>query len=181
MTSVWDEVERKLVELYSLPHNRGALGPRVTPQARAKTELGKVKDGLAFVEAKDFWGPMLFLRVVGPGNNPYGQWWFNASVFDTLETSYFRIYFDSAEKKRVVRDILREALAVSTEWNSISEVSALEIPPGQAIRGYSGPGNPQKLFANLHLTDRRNRLLAGRVNQVFFPVKNPFGLNNTST
>ena len=175
MKSVWDEIEQTLVGLYSLPHNLNQLKSRgETPQSEARKKVGEVKSGLASVAREDFLGPMLFLRVVGPANRAYsGEWWFDATLLDTIETAYSRIYFTSADKKRVVRDLLREWLAVANEWNKISEIWALEIPAGQAIRGYSGPGNPQKLFANLHLSDKGNRLLAGRARQIFFPVKNP--------
>jgi hypothetical protein len=69
--------------------------------------------------------------------------------------------------------MLREVLAISTEWNLVQKVWALELPSGQALRGYGGPGLPQKLFADLPLAAAGNRMLVGRVHQVFFPVKNP--------
>ena len=56
-----------------------------------------------------FKGPALFLRVVGPSNAAYaGQWWFNAVILDSLERAYSRLYFQSAERKGVIRDMLRE-------------------------------------------------------------------------
>jgi hypothetical protein len=69
--------------------------------------------------------------------------------------------------------MLRELLAISDEWNRITEVWVLELPPGQIIRGYSGAGNPQKLFASLPFSAEGNRMLVGKARQVFFPVKNP--------
>jgi hypothetical protein len=175
MKSVWDEIEQTLVDLYSLPHNRIALQDKGrTPQAEAKLTVDHVRSGLASVTREDFYGPMLFLRVVGAGGRAYsGEWWFDAGLLDTLHAAYSRIYFTAPDRKRALRDMLRELLAISTEWNSIDEVWALELPPGQAIRGYAGPGNPQQLFANLPLTAKGNRMLVGRARQVFFPVKNP--------
>jgi hypothetical protein len=175
MKSAWDEIEQTLIGLYSLPHNLIQLKSKgETPQSEARKKVSEIRSGLASVAREDFSGPMLFLRVVGPTNRAYsGEWWFDAKLLDTIEAAYSRIYFSSADRKRVVRDMLRESLAVATEWNKISEIWALEIPAGQAIRGYLGPGNPQQLFANLHFSDKRNRLLAGGVRQIFFPVKNP--------
>jgi hypothetical protein len=69
--------------------------------------------------------------------------------------------------------MLRELLAIANDWNKISEIWALELPSGQVIRGYWGPGSPQKLFANLPLSQKGNRMLVGKARQVFFPVKNP--------
>jgi hypothetical protein len=175
MKSVWDEIEQTLVQLYSLPHNRIQLqGGNTTPQAEARKKLEEVKSGLASVSPENFTGPRLFLRVVGPANRAYsGEWWFDASLLDALEASFSRIYFAAADKKRALRDMLRELLAISNEWNRISEVWVLELPGGQSIKGYAGPGTPQKLFANLPLTAAGNRMLVGKARQIFFPVKNP--------
>lgn len=175
MKSVWDEIEKTLVELYSLPHNKIQLqGRNQTPQSEAKKKIDEVRSGLEFVTREDFSGPMLFLRVVGSANRVYsGEWWFDARLLDTLETAHSRIYFTTQDKKRALRDMLRELLAISHEWNKISEIWVLELPIGQVIRGYSGAGTPQKLFANLPLTDKGNRMLVGKARQLFFPVKNP--------
>lgn len=173
MKSVWDEIEQTLIDLYSLPHNRQSTS--LTPEAEAKRKIDEVKSALVSVIREDYFGPKLFMRVVGSANRAYsGEWWFDASLLDTLHAAYSRIYFTAPEKKRVLRDMLRELLAISNEWNSIAEVWVMELPPGQTIRGYSGLGTPQKLFANLPLTAEGNRMLVGKARQVFFPVKNPF-------
>lgn len=175
MATVWDEIEQSLVALNSLPHNKIHLRAGETPQTCAKRKLDEIKSGIAFVTREDYVGPRLFLRVVGPTTQRFytGEWWFDAGLLDTLEAAYSRIYFNTADKKRALRDMLRELLAIANEWNKITEVWALELPPGQTIRGYSGPGNPQKLFANLPLTAEGNRMLVGKAKQVYFPVKNP--------
>ena len=175
MLSVWDEIEQSLVELYSLPHNRIQLqGRGLTPQAEAQKKIAEIKSGLASVTRTDYSGPRLFLRVVGQANRVYsGEWWFDAGLLDGLDAAYSRIYFSSADKKQALRDMLRELLAVANEWNKITEVWALELPAGQTIRGYTGPGTPQKLFADLPLTAKGNRMLVGKAMQVYFPVKNP--------
>jgi hypothetical protein len=175
MKSVWDEIEQTLVDLYSLPHNRIQLQRKnLTPQAQAKGKVDEIKSGLASVSREDYSGPRLFLRLVGPANRVYsGEWWFDAVLFDTLHGAYSRVYFATPDKKRALRDMLRELLAISDEWNRITEVWVLELPPGQTIRGYSGAGNPQKLFAGLPLSAEGNRMLVGKARQVFFPVKNP--------
>ena len=123
---------------------------------------------------------MLFLRVVGPppSRSYSGEWWFDATLLDTLENAYSRIYFTAQDRKRVLRDMLRELLAIASEWNKISEIWALELPAGQIIRGYWGPGSPQQLFANLPLSDKGNRMLVGKARQVFFPVKNPLWIKH---
>jgi len=176
MATVWDEIEKTLLDLYSLPHNQfDSFGRRIVPAEEAKKKLNEIRSGLASVAREDYVGPRLFLRVVGPTTQRFysGEWWFDAGLLDTLEAGFSRIYFDGADRKRALRDMLRELLAISHEWNQITEVWALELPPGQTIRGYAGPGTPQKLFANLPLSARGNRLLVGRARQVWFPVKNP--------
>jgi hypothetical protein len=174
--SIWDEIRRTLIYLYSLPHNRfDSKGPKkTTPQQEAKEKIEEIKSGIASLMREDFHGPGLFLRVTGPKNRAYsGEWWFDARIFDTLDLAYSRIYFHETDKKRVLRDMLREILAISVKWNEITEVWALELPPDETLRGYSGPGTPQKLFHDLPLTSEGNRMLVGKVRQIFFPVKNP--------
>ena len=174
MASVWDELEQDIVGLYSLPHNRLGLRGQ-TPQQFAQGKLSEIRSGMNNVKKENFVGPQIFLRVIGSTTRKLygGEWWFDASLLNTLETNYSRIFFTSAERKRVIRDMLRELLAISTEWNQIAEVWALELPPGQNLKGYSGLGLPQKLFNALPLTAKANRLLVGKARQVYFPVKNP--------
>jgi len=103
MKSIWDEIEQTLVDLYSLPHNRINLKLGQTPQSEAKAKVAQVRSGLTSATREDFSGPMLFLRVVGPPpSRPYsGEWWFDATLLDTLETAYSRIYFTAQDRKRV--------------------------------------------------------------------------------
>jgi hypothetical protein len=102
-----------------------------------------------------------------------GEWWFDASILEGFEHAYSRLVLNDRELKAVVRDMLREVLAISTEWNRIEEVWALELPAGERLTGFSGIGTPQKLFSALPLSEKGNRLLVGRARQIFFPVKNP--------
>lgn len=175
MKTVWDEIEKTLTELYCLPHNRvDVCGTPVNAVNAAKEEVERIRSGLDTVTPEDYHGRRVFLRVIGDNNQAYrGAWWFDASILDELDVVFSRTYFSYADRNRAVRDMLREVLAVSEEWNTISEVWALELPAGEMLRGYYGPGNPQKLFANLPLTDRANRMLVGKMQQVYFPVKNP--------
>ena len=176
MNPVWKEIEQTLLHLYSLPHNQIAQRDRnTTPQAEVKKKLEELTSGLASVTPETFAGPKVFLRVVGPTSRAFysGEWWFDASLLDTLEVSFSRIYYAATDKKRALRDMLRELLAISSEWNGITEIWALELPAGQSIKGYVGPGTPQRLFANLPLSAAGNRMLIGKARQVYFPVKNP--------
>lgn len=158
---VWSRIEASLMQLYSLPHNVVELRDRKPPDtpatATAKT-LAEIRSGFNGIPSEEtFTGPRLFMRVVGAANRAYsGQWWFDAVILDSLEHAYSRIYFQSADRKRVIRDMLREILAISREWNEISEVWALELPPGASIVGYTGYGTPQQLFARLPLTAQGN-------------------------
>jgi len=174
MASVWDELEQDIVGLYGLPHNRLELRGQ-TPQQFAQGKVSEIRSGMNNVKKENFVGPQIFLRLIGSTTRKLygGEWWFDASLLNTLETNYSRIFFTSAERKRVIRDMLRELLAISTDWNQIAEVWALELPPGQNLKGYSGLGLPQKLFNALPLTDKANRMLVGKARQVYFPVKNP--------
>jgi hypothetical protein len=119
---------------------------------------------------REFIGPRLFLRVAGPENLAYsGDWWFDADVLHRLDAAYARIYFHSADKKAAIRDMLRELLAITTEWNQMTEVWALALPAGERLVGYVGRGAPQKLFGNLPMGTGGNRMLVGQAEQVFTP------------
>jgi hypothetical protein len=174
--AVWGDIERTLVQLSSLPHNAAALSKQgSTPEAAARKKLAEIKSGILGIPVtEEYVGPRLFLRVVGPTSRVYsGEWWFEGSLLDSLDTAYSRIYFATADRRMAIRDMLRELLAVSTEWNAMTEIWVLEVPPGERLLGYSGRGNRQLLFGGLPLTDKANRMLVGQAKQIFFPVKNP--------
>ena len=176
MPTVWDELESECLKVFSLPHNVIELKAKgTTPVDAARKKVTEVKSGLGGAAArKEFTGPRLFLRVVGSWNRAYsGEWWFDADLFDRLESTYSSIYFQAADKKAAIRDMLRELLAITTEWNEISEVWALALPPGERLAAYVGKGAPQQLFGNRPLTAPGNRMLVGTAEQIFFPVKNP--------
>jgi hypothetical protein len=143
VADVWSRIEASLRQLYSLPHNVVELRnrrPPETPATATAKNVSEIRSGLNGVPIEEtFIGPKLFLRVVGRFAYS-GQWWFDAAIFDGLDRAYSRIYFQAAERKVVIRDMLREVLAVSREWNEISEVYALELPPGASIVGYTGFG-----------------------------------------
>lgn len=174
--SAWDALEAMLRQLYALPHNqlwiKDAGGSTETAVTR---KLAELRSGIAGpLTQVELHGPKVFLRVVGLKNRAYGgEWWFDAQLLEGLESGYARIFFSDRELKDALRRMLRELLAVSTEWNPIDEIWALRLPPGERLIGFSGIGSPQKLFASLPLSAKGNRLLVGRARQIVFPVKNP--------
>jgi hypothetical protein len=175
MQAVWAELEDTLLRQFNLPHNRWDLhGRPQEPQAATAAKMAELRSGLAQVERVDFTGPQVFLRVAGPGNRVYsGEWWFEAELLDRLERDWSRLFLSPVDERRMLRDVLRELLAVSERWNPMTEVWALRLPAGERLRGYAGPGTPQQLFDHLPLSANGNRLLMGGARQIFFPVKNP--------
>jgi hypothetical protein len=172
MPTIWEQLEADCLAIYSLPHNVVALRAKnQSPAEAAHAKVADVKSGLGGIAVRRvFVGPRLFLRVVGPGNAAYsGEWWFDADVLHRLDAAYARIYFDAADKKTAVRDMLRELLAITTDWNVMSEVWSLALPPGASLVGYAGKGAPQRLFGGLPLGAAGNRLLVGHAEQIFFP------------
>jgi hypothetical protein len=175
---VWNEIETTLRQIHGLKHN--LLDPRrkgVSTDDVVVRKLAEIKSGLVGdPKREEFTGPRLFLRVAGPKNAAYGgEWWFNADVLDRLDRAYSRIYFERREKDEAIRNMLREGLAISHDFrNAISEVWALELPAGSRIVGYTAKGEPQKLFGNLPISAHGNRRLVGGVEQIYFPVKDPF-------
>lgn len=173
---VWNDIETSLRQLYMLPHNNIRLAESSsTPNAEVAKRLQEIRSGISGAPRKEeFVGQKLFLRVVGPSNRAYsGEWWFDASLLEGMEEGYSRLFFNDGEMKTALRNMLREVLAISSEWNSIEEIWALELPSRERLTGYSGIGRPQRLFGSIPLTAKGNRLLVGRARQIFFPVKNP--------
>lgn len=176
MKSVIDEIEQVLMARNNQPHNKLFLQSQrgLTPEQATQETLANIRSGMVSVIREDFLGPRLFLRVVNGNRGIYtGEWWFDSAIFDNLETAYSRIYFKEPDKKQAIRDMLREVLAISSEWSAMTDIWAMELPSGQLLRGYSGIGTPQQLFANIPLSEKGNRLLVGKTRQIFFPVKNP--------
>ena len=176
--SAWQELEEILKTIYNLAHNKKELADkhRKTPEQAVREKLAEVRDGSdGDIKKTVFRGPKVFLRVSGKDKNRIytGEWWFDMDLLSTLERSYSRIYFNDSDKRKVIRDMLREFLAISTGWNAIEEIWALELPPGDEITGFESKVARQKLFHDLPLSSQGNRMLVGQANQIFFPMKNP--------
>ena len=175
---VWGKIEGQIFQKLSLKHNVIYLREKynTTPELATQKAISEIKSGIIGIpKEEEIIGPRLFFRVVGPMNDVFsGAWWFDADLYKNLETVFSRIYFFSTDKKKAIRDMLRELLAISVNFNNtMTEVWALELPPGERLTGYSGIGSPQKLFGNLPFTEKGNRLLVGKARQYYFPVKNP--------
>jgi hypothetical protein len=179
---IWAEIATMLCYRDALKHRKIFLEEErgLTPAAAVKRTLDAIRSGINGLPTREnFTGPKLFLRAIGRNksgrdNSAYeGEWWFESDLLDSLKQAFSRIYFRSADRKAALRDMLRELLAISKEWNDMTEVWALELPPGEMLVGYSGAGSPQKLFGGVPLTEKGNRMLVGKARQIFFPVKNP--------
>jgi hypothetical protein len=176
-TDVFEELYAELLRQFRLPHNRTALRDLAAPKApeeAARDKVKEVRSGLASMRRAKVTGPRTFLRVVGATNRAYsGEWWFDVELLETIEKNLSRLFLPNQDRKEVVRTALREVLAVSAEWNQMTEVWCLDVPKGESLKAYTGPGAPQQLFANLPLSNKGNRALAGGADQYFFVVKNP--------
>jgi hypothetical protein len=174
--NVWDQLEADCLRIYSLPHNVVEMKEKwgKTPAEAARHTVNEVKSGLGgSATRREFTGPRLFLRVVGPRNQAYsGSWWFDADLLHRLDAAYARIYFQTSDRKAAIRDMLRELLAITTQFNPMLEVYALALPQGERLVGYVGRGASQP-FSNA--AGAGNRMLVGQAEQVFFPpAHSPF-------
>ena len=176
--SAWQELEEILTNVYNFAHNKREFAEKhgKTPAQAVLEKLAEVKDGSdGDIRRRSFTGPKVFLRLAGKNKNRVysGEWWFDIDLLSTIEKSYARIYFNNADKRQVIRDLLREYLAIAMGWNAIDEIWALELPRGEEITGFESKVARQKLFHDLPLSAKGNRMLVGYANQIFFPVKNP--------
>ncbi|WP_036247062.1 hypothetical protein [Methylobacter sp. BBA5.1] len=102
------------------------------------------------------------------------MWWFDADVLiigfipqGCFLIAWFgkcisRIYFSASDKKEAIRNLLRELLAISKEWNLKEKVWALEVPPEQTVKAFKAMDSPQKLFNDIPLSAMGNRMLVDR-------------------
>lgn len=183
MPTVWESLESDCLKIFSLPHNALHLAEKNrTPADAAREKVEEVKSGLGGVATRrEILGPRLFLRVVG-GRTYGGEWWFDADLLHGLDAAYARIFFRASDRRAAIRDMLRELLAISTDFkNNMTEVWALAIPAGERLTAYVGTGAPQWLYQQLPPTAAGNRRLVGRAEQYFFPAKNPLWVTQYSS
>jgi hypothetical protein len=86
----------------------------------------------------------------------------DVSLLRGLENA-FRVFISQLLiRKEAIRNLLRELLAISKEWNLKEKVWALEVPPGQAVKAFKAMDSPQKLFNDIPLSAMGNRMLVDR-------------------
>lgn len=174
--AVLEELRQALLAKFRMPIVAEKLrsGRGETPQEAAERTLGEVRSGCADPISKErFVGPRTFLRVVTRGRGVYGDWWFDRELLEGIEKAHARIFFDDQQRRKALRDLLREYLALSTHWNAIEEVWQLDLPAGESIAGFTSTVARQRLFGDIPLTAAGNRLLVGQARQIYFPTKNP--------
>ena len=87
----------------------------------------------------------------------------DVSLLRGLENA-FRVFISQLLiRKEAIRNLLRELLAISKEWNLKEKVWALEVPPEQTVKAFKATDSPQKLFNDIPLSAMGNRMLVDRV------------------
>jgi hypothetical protein len=118
-------------------------------------------------------GPKRFLRAAGVDNNPYGRWWFEASVLLDLHEQFDRIPLPPGHRREAILGQVRAATAISVDWNTLSEFWLMEIPPGQSLDALVGLAKEQPVFSLQHKLHNPKLLLRGNIKQYYFSVINP--------
>ena len=183
MPTIWDEIEKDCLQILSLPHNVVALKKDgKTPQAEAKKKVAEVRSGLGgAVRREEFRGPKLFLRVVGRTNRAYsGEWWFDADLLSRLEAAYSRIYFQSADRQRAIGTCCASYSRCLPSGTRSPRFGRSRSRPERRSRPMWARARRKSSSPTLPLSAEGNRMLVGRAEQVFFPVKNPLWVKQYS-
>lgn len=170
----WSNLEARLVEMLRWPHNRAILGGQ-TPEQKAKQMIQEIAGAfIGIPQPVEFVGPKRFLRASGPRNTAFsGSWWFEEKVLLRLEKELSRIPLPEEQRQQAMQGRLRSGLAVSVDWNPLSEIWILELPAGERLPGLMGRTRAQPVYSAKHPEHDPKRILAGEEIQIYFPVKNP--------
>ncbi len=140
----WLELEQRLTQINS------ATMPPAIAAAQARSTIADVRSGSGgLIEPADFKGPAVFFRAASASTGAYsGRWWFEESLLARIDKAYSRIFF-GPDKARAARAVLREALALSSTWNAMTELWMLQLPTGATLRGYRSRAVSQSLFSGV--------------------------------
>lgn len=168
------DLESRLAAMLELPHNRVSCAG-MTSSEKARQILDEV--ATAFVglpRAEEFVGPQRFLRATGFQNAAFsGSWWFAERTLLEIRGELGRVPLPDGLRQAAIRGRLRSALAVSLDWNPMSELWLLDLPPGERLAGLVGRAKFQPIHSRRDLRHDSERILSGGEEQIYFPVKNP--------
>ena len=129
-------------------------------------------------------GPHRFYRAAGKDANGdlanaySGRWWADENVLIQIANRLATAenWMTSGELKRAWPAQYRALMALSRDWNDMSEIFQLELPAGATLEGLAGTAREQPEFSVKDPLGRHrpNRFLTGGAEQVYFKVKNPF-------
>ncbi len=174
----WENLKDFLNSLYRMKHNEIWLRQSgKTPEQKVEETLRDIRSGSHAPPSPDtFNGPTTFMRAVGHSERPYvytGGWWFKEEQLLHLTKMFSRTHFGD-ERKRVVRDALRQVTAVSVDWgNPMTEIWELKLPAGTSLTGLVSVAKPQPV----RQSDPSGARLTGGATQIYFPVKNPLWIS----
>jgi len=136
----------------------------------------------------EFKGPARFLRAAGLSRsrgglaNPWGEWWTPEEVLSRIVTrlDQYEGWLRADELRKAVPAQYRGLAAICRDWNDLSEIWELSLPPGEVLQGLVGQAREQPEYSHLDPKRRTTPMLAGGAEQVFFKVKNPFWVRRVS-
>src|SRR5579863_3122882 len=125
MSTILTDLESQLTNLLQMPQNRLRLQGN-PPQAAAHAWTQQIGRGFQqsprIVEVQ---GSLRFLRGVGATQNPYGNWWFEEQLLWKLQNRMATWPFPEEHRRAILQRQLRDGLAVSHDWNPLSELWCL--------------------------------------------------------
>lgn len=110
-------------------------------------------------------------------NEPLGVWWFDSMFFWNILDNVTE-HAGKTDVNRVIKRLIREAAAVSFDWNSFASIYVLTIPNGQSVNAWSGVTKEQPFFSSKAMQgeNEAGNVLSGGLVQFFIPdIKNHEG------
>jgi hypothetical protein len=181
MATTLVNLQSELMSILAMPQNQAILRG-VTPEAAAMQLVQEVRTGfVGEPRPVEIRGSVRLLRGTGAAGNPFGRWWFPENLLWTLRNRLDSWPFPEDHRKAIQQRQLREGLAISVDWNRLSELWCLELPAGDKLRGLVGVATSQPVVSDVHdpRYDATWKLRGGEV-QYFFPVVNPLWVRKYS-
>lgn len=125
----------------------------------------------SYLQGADDFGPARKER-----NSQYGVWWFDAEFFWNTLDAVTGVGENPTEVNRTLRRLIREATAVSFDWNSFDSIWEMNIPTGRSVDLFWGIAKEQPFFSTPGLADEQagGVLPGGIVQFLIYDVKQKY-------
>jgi hypothetical protein len=101
----------------------------------------------------------------------WGSWWIDTSAVHQVEQGYFQSGYGLAT-------LVRHQAAISYDWNDLSGLNELTIPPGVHLLGLAGRAKWQPTYSAKSPSHSPKVFLMGGIEQIYFRAKDLAQIKN---